>query len=897
MGKASPAIAAFNAGEFSPQMEGRVDQEKYQIAAHVEQNFIPLKQGPAMFRPGTVFVQPVKNSANRTWLVRFEFSQTQAYVIEFGDLYCRFFTNHGNLLYTTSNYNAGTQYNPGDLVLNPFPIGNAYLCTAATLGNAPPNAAFWYPIPSATYEIPSPYAGADLTDALGEFALQVWQSGDVLYLAGGSAGAGYPPYTLTRYANAPPKWLFAQYAPTDGPFADAVPLVANASVALTVSAVQGIGITIKAWGGGIFASTDVGRLIRIESATFNSTPWANGVAVVAGAIVVNNGNNYQAMNSATTGPSPPVHTQGAVLDGAAGVLWLYTDSGYGIAKITAFVNIQQVTATVLTRFPANLVSAGAIAITGITNANPAVVTVANGYKAGDPVFLIGVSGMTQVNNTPYVNSVANAGNVTLGGVDSTTFGVFGGAGNIIQNASVEWQLGAWSATTGYPNVVAIFKDRLFWGGKLKLWGSVPGLYGSHAQDFFGLVTTDAAINITVSGSDASPICWLLPAILLLVGTEGGEYGLDAANYSISPLGPANVECLRQSGWRCRHIKPELVGTSVLYWQRAGRKLFAMDYNFYLNRYDSSDQSKLSYHISISGVTGMAYQQEPFSLLWATRADGTLLSYTYNREEQVTAWARHNMGGNGAVESIVTIPAPDGLRDELWQIVNRTINGVTARYIEYMAKHFEGPQGGNPGDAQSSAWYVDCGGTRSSPPAPGATTTTVSGLTYLQGMTVAIFADGGRQAQQVVPPSGVIVIPGAFTIVTVGLPYQGNVVPMRFEGGADVGTAQGKMKQGSQVVVRIVDGQGGVVGQLSTTTYNGGTTQIALGASEPIRYNDPAVGLDIPPPIQSGDYPVSFPNNPVTDQDARDFYVCVQQNDPFPMTVVGLFPSYKVEESQ
>ena len=63
----------------------------------------------------------------------------------------------------------------------------------------------------------------------------------------------------------------------------------------------------------------------------------------------------------------------------------------------------------------------------------------------------------------------------------------------------------------------------------------------------------------------------------------------------------------------------------------------------------------------------------------------------------------------------------------------------------------------------------------------------------------------------------------------------------------------------------------------------------------IRYNETTTALDSPPPIQSGDFPVSFAHSATSDQDARDFYILVQQNDPFPMTVVGLFPSYEVEE--
>lgn len=1001
MGRASPALAAFNKGEVSPQCEGRVDQEFYAIASHIGQNFISLKQGPAMFRPGTAFVQTVK-SQSRIWLQRFEFSQTQAFVIEFGGGYCRFYTNHGPLLSTgNAAYNAGTAYVVGNQAVFG---GITYYCIAPTTGNAPPNATYWYPMApyngSATvaiYEIPAPYAAADLTDSLGEFSLQIQQSGDVLYIAGGAAGAGYAPYTLTRFANAPPNWQFSQYSPTDGPFADPAPLVPGSEIVLTVSNVEGNGITINAYGGNVFASTDVGRLVRISSQIFNVQPWATAVGWNLGQYCVNNGNNYISLTASvgTSGASPPVHTSGSVLDGtgSGGVRWLYTDSGYGVAQITAYTSPTQVTANVLRRFPANVVGQTA-AITGITQANPCVVSASSsGWNAGDALYITGVQGMTQVNGNPNpVGSFYSAGNaggasIQLAGIDSTSFSAYISGGTIVRNASTEWQLGAWSATTEWPRALAFFKDRLFWAGKANIWGSVPGQYLSHAPDFFGVQTPDSAMNELVTGSDASNVCWLSPAIILLIGTEGGEYGLDAANYSTSPLGPANVEILRQSNWRCRHIAPQLVGPTLLYVQRAGRKVFAMDYNFYLNRYDSTDQSKFAYHITIGGLTSVAFMQEPWSIMWATRADGTLLSYTFNREDQVTAWNRHNLGNSGQVESIAVIPAPDGLRDEVWMSVNRTVNGAVIRTVEYMVKHYEGPQGGYIGDAQSSAWYVDCGVQAVNPlssnitniqvffafhagqmnifvsntatigqsitvagviysgtfnpngtwvvqsatsseiivatpgslggsfayisggtvtvSAPSSGTTPITGLPAIMfNQTVAILADGAAQPQMVVSATGSLTLQGTFSVVTIGFPYQGNLVPMRPEGGADVGTAQGKKKQGANLVVRVVDTYGLIAGQLSnqnaqTQLYQDplGLTSQSIANPENVVLNYTSTALDSPPPLQSGDFPLSFPLQQSSDQDASDMYILLQQNLPLPATIVGLFPSYKVEEFQ
>ena len=898
MGRASPAIAGFSAGEFSPLMAGRTDLDRYPLSTVIQQNFLPLKQGPAMFRPGTCYVQPVKNSANRTWLQRFEFSQTQAYLIEFGNFYCRFYTLHGIVL-TTGNaaWVNTTPYVLGNLVTYG---GITYYCAVANTGVTPGIDGHWYAMTpwqdsptTAIYEIPSPYGYADLTDSLDEFTLEIEQSGDVLYIAGGGSSTvtatGYPPYQLTHTSNAPETWTFTPYAPTDGPFNDPAPVTQTGNVALGVSNVQGYGITINAYGGNVFAATDVGRLVRIDSQWFNASPWQANTAVTAGQICTLGGHQYLALNSATTGYSGPVHTSGAVYDsiGATGVLWLYTDSGYGIAQITAYVSPTQVTANVIKRFPANCVTTQ-VAVTAASKALPCVLTATQTFAANAPVFVYGLGGMVQLNGTWWVNQTANGGSVTLTGLDSTSFTTYTAGGYVVQNASINWQLGAWSNTTQWPRALAFFKDRLFWGGQLQVWGSVPGLYNSHAQDFFGQVTTDAGINVTLSGSDEQNISWMKAAVILLIGTPGGEWGLDAANYSSSPLGPDNVECLPQSKWRCRAIHAELVGTTVLYVQRAGRKVQAMDYNFYLNRYDSTDQNKYAYHITVGGIIATAYQQEPLSVLWCVRADGTLLSYTYNREDQVTAWARHSMGGGGLVESIAVIPAPSGLADELWMIVNRTINGATVRTVEYMQQPYQGPTAGYAGDAQSSAWYVDCGLQSVATPAPGATTTTITGLQYLAGQTVAILADGGVQPQQVVPASGTITLAGAFTTVTVGLPYTGNLVPARTEGGADVGTAQGKLKQGSNLVLRLVDTMNGQVGQFTTSA-----SQPPL--MEAIEYNQTSTALNSPPPIFSGDVPLMFPSNAVSVQDQSDMLILVQQTSPCPMTVVALYPSYSVSE--
>ena len=81
MPRASSLLSTFNAGEWSPDLYGRIDLDKYRNACRTIENFVLLAQGPATRRPGTQFIAPTK-SDGVVRLIPFEFSTEQAYVIE-----------------------------------------------------------------------------------------------------------------------------------------------------------------------------------------------------------------------------------------------------------------------------------------------------------------------------------------------------------------------------------------------------------------------------------------------------------------------------------------------------------------------------------------------------------------------------------------------------------------------------------------------------------------------------------------------------------------------------------------------------------------------------------------------------------------------------------------------
>ena len=805
MPKASPIRSSFNAGELSPLLDGRVDVAKYGNGCRVMENFIPTVQGPAVRRGGTRFVAEVKASANRTWLARFEFSSTQSYVLEFGDRYLRFYTNRGQLLTgTVTAYSGATAYVVGDLASSG---GVNYYCIAATTGNAPPNATYWYALTGSVYEIPTPWTTANLTDATdGTFTLSMAQSGDVVYIAHPS----YPLQKLSRFGAT--RWTLAEAPLTDGPFK-----AQNATRTLTVYASATTGTVTLTASSALFTANMVGSFMFLEPADLSSVlPWLPGQEFLhptspLNAVRRSDGKTYKCttVGAATTGKvwrtgaDKPVHTYGTQADGdysarvgtnieREGLDWQFVDTGFGYVKITGFTNSTTVTAVVQ-------------------------------------------------------------------GVNPLPAGVVGSG-----NATFRWALGAFSGAEGYPSRVTFFRERLTLAKGQQLYFSVTGDFENFAaRNDSGEVVADRAIQATISSDQVNTVQWLAPSQALIIGTSGGEFAC-LENATSEPFAPGNVKTEQQTSDGSRTVTPVRVGYSVLMVQRSGRKLREINYNFQQQGWVTNDLTVLAEHVTQGGVQQITWHKEPYVAAWAVRGDGLLLGFTFNKEQDVVGWHPHKIGGafgdgQAVVESVCTIPAPDGTRDDLWLIVKRTINGTTKRYIEYLEREYQS------GDTQASCFYVDSGLSYT-----GAAVTTISGLSHLEGQTVQMLVNGATHPDRTVA-SGAITLQVAATTAHVGLACPATISPTRLEAGAGDGTAQGKTKRINKMVLRFLNTLGCKAGP-------------SLSVLDEIPFRDGSDPMDQPPPLFSGDKLMEWPG----DYDF-DGFIVVRQEQPLPMTLVAIMP--------
>ena len=426
-----------------------------------------------------------------------------------------------------------------------------------------------------------------------------------------------------------------------------------------------------------------------------------------------------------------------------------------------------------------------------------------------------------------------------------------------------------SGADNRPSCVSFFEQRLVFANTNN---NPQTLFFSKSGDYENMTTgtnADDAMIYTIASNQVNAIRFLKAQRTLIVGTTGGEFTV-SADGTDAAITPTNIAIKRQSSYGSANVDAQPAGNATLFLQRAKRKIRELAYNFDVDGYQAADITILNDTVTTSGINEMAYQQSPDSILWCVRDDGVLSGLTYQRAEQVTAWHRHKLGGTfgtgatatgyGVVESVATISGSLN-EDELWVIVKRTINGSTKRYVECFSDFdFDETTSTDFRFLDSHLAY------------DGSATTTLSGLSHLEGQSVSILADGSAHTNKTVS-SGAVTLDRSVTKAVVGLSYDSVLQTMRIEGGAAEGTSQGKTKRISKVVLRLFETVGVKVGPSLTNL-------------EAVPFRTTSDPMDTPvSTFIAGDKEIEF-----NDDFNSDGFIFIKQDQPLPCSVLAIYPT-------
>ena len=266
---------------------------------------------------------------------------------------------------------------------------------------------------------------------------------------------------------------------------------------------------------------------------------------------------------------------------------------------------------------------------------------------------------------------------------------------LTRSAHTTWTLSDWTPTANpfngankYPGAVGFFEQRLWMAGTNNkpqtFWGTVSGDY----EDMTIAALDDDALSYTIASGRVDRIQWIQGLDTLLMGTVGGVWRASSSS-GTGGITPTDISVKKQSAIGVKNLSPEVVGSVLLSVTRAGTSVRKSSYSYVNDRWDSDDMTRVSKHITYgdnaagTGIVDMDYQAEPVPILWAVRADGQLIPMTFEDQEEVFAWFR--LVTPGSYESVAVIGA-EGAEDQVWTVVNRTIEDATVRYIEYFMPH-------------------------------------------------------------------------------------------------------------------------------------------------------------------------------------------------------------------
>jgi hypothetical protein len=884
-------IASLNSGEVSRLALARADLAKLRVATQVQTNFLPHVLGPCQMRPGTQFLDHTKSDLAGKF-IEFYFDEVTKALLVLTPLIMRIMINGAYLtrpavtaavtngtfpaniagwtisdeagaattwssagsvqfIGTGTNYaqidqqivcgNVGVEHGvrvvtsrgPLRVQIGTVQGDNTYvdaqlLAEGAYSLSFTPSGNFWIRIgaqqtygcylssvtieASGIVEIPTPWNTGDLANIFYD------QSSDVLFVAGGKT---IRQYRIERRSSDSHSWGVGAYYALDGPFR----LANITDVSLTPSGVVGHPTLIASRP--YFKSGHVGALFRLTHSGQTATASLAAQNTFTGAIRVSG------------------ITDGRIFSITVGGTFNATvtlQRSFGV--IGAWQDVESYTVPTSKTFKDGLDNQIVFYRLGIKTGN---------YVSGSADCVISFAGSVQAGICRVTDIVNNqTANVDV----LVQFGA--------TTATNDWSEGKWSLYRGFPSAVALHDGRLFWQTGINIDGSVSDAFASFDDTVIG---DSAPISRTIATGGQDGGRWLLSLQRLIAGTAAQEISIRASAFD-EPLTPTQFvarTCSTRGAARVRAVKVDIYGIFV---ERNDQRVFELAYEFTLGDYKSRELTRLKQEMCAAGVKSVAVQRQPDTRVWFVLKDGTCAVLTYEKEDDVAAWVP--VTTPGLFEDVAVLPGTD--EDEVYFIVNRTINSSTVRFIERLAKRTECVGG-------ILNKTLDCHVVQT-----GASTNTIAAA-HLPNTPIVTWADGGVRIPPDAPVTtngtGFAVLPGpAASNIVSGLPYTAQLQTVKLAYGAEHGTALTMTKRVARVGFMLAD--------VAWHGFSFGRDFAHMTGLPPTYKGRPLGAAEVL--TEWDDIPSSF--NGGWDSDSR---VCFQVQSPYPCTIKGLVLDMETNE--
>lgn len=643
---------AFNGGELSPQVLGQIDFNKYKTGLANVTNWACLPHGPVQVRSGTEYIAEVKDSSKEVRLVPFVASVDAAYVLEVGDEYVRFYNNGARIdtqeFIVNGNMNEDRYWRETSTTLvttnerseeQAYSGGYSRKVVATAVGNGIYSSYYEVPLVDGTELDFSMWIYSNVTSV--RVVIDYWDTVATttvsVHDASHSISSGQwdqVTFTETLSLSNASHSLTARIYTT----------AADPSATFYVDSVSMVGDSpCEAYSYGLTES----RLFEIDYAQSIDEMYIVHPDFFPTELV-RYGNNAWFFQDATM----------FFYATSNSFSWTISGSGTNEYYLRAYD------------------SAGTL-VDPLVNAPTKIAGLTEGVLGSLSYLQWGYGDNDSLGfNTLYMRINADpstrlADSYAIHYYPMDWLGYFNAGGDI----------------TGQISSVCFNDGRLMFAGGERFYASQSNIYNDFSQNADTVLDSDG-LSFILGDGQFSEIFYIRPLRGLTALAASSEWMITGQNDSSIITANSNMA---QVGSRSGSdkVRPLLIDNSIVHVLRHKKSIKELVYDFASDKYQGNELTILAEHLLRNyPIKELAYQRAPYKIIWACRTDGTLLGLTYFPEHKVYGWHKHEIGGNGEVESICVIPG-DGV-DELWMVVKRTINSTTKRYIERLNPFFIKP---------------------------------------------------------------------------------------------------------------------------------------------------------------------------------------------------------------
>lgn len=416
------------------------------------------------------------------------------------------------------------------------------------------------------------------------------------------------------------------------------------------------------------------------------------------------------------------------------------------------------------------------------------------------------------------------------------------------------------AAGDYPSTVTLFEQRSVWARTSNTPNGVWASRSAQLENFDRSrpLRADDSLSFSIVAGRVNSVNQLVSTTGLLALTSDSIFTVDGDGQGGILTGNSPPATRRQIGRGSSRLPPLVVDNVVFYSPSVGDSVRTINYSFEVDGLKSNDVSIFSPHF-FSGfeISSWCYSQEPRSLIWAVRSDGKLLCFTWEQEQAVWGWTVCET--DGRVLSVCAIS--ENGEDRVYLIVERTVAGVTRRFVERMVSH--------RWDSIEDTCFMDCAVSAEFDEPQ----TSFSGLWHLEGRTDVVGLVDGVSVTGLTVTNGEVTLPENVPTgnkVSFGIPYQVDVETLPFKAVMQgTGTNIGRRQQVGDVVLSLQD----------TRTIYAGVDEANLFYVK--QRTDEAYGS--PDDLMNGETePLSMANKA-----GNEISVLIRQTAPLPFTLLGI----------